>query len=66
MNVEERLLQILQDYGLDEQQSTLLAAILLEQFDITSTEGRRSVLWQKGRNVWSTEWLRPVVKLVKK
>jgi phosphatidylserine/phosphatidylglycerophosphate/cardiolipin synthase-like enzyme len=23
---------------------------------------RRSILWRGGRNVWSTEWLRPVVK----
>jgi hypothetical protein len=39
-----------------------VAAALTEQFNITPKNARRSILWRGGRNVWSTEWLRPVVK----
>lgn len=79
MNVEERLAQVLWDHAWHLPHETCacgwdgdvrdheahVVAMLLEQFDITP-KGGRSILWLRGRNVWSTEWLAPVVKLIKK
>jgi phosphatidylserine/phosphatidylglycerophosphate/cardiolipin synthase-like enzyme len=39
-----------------------IAAIHANMLTKGAQPARRSILWRGGRNVWSTEWLRPVVK----